>query len=138
MSYADNLTRFNLQSLQARREDHCRRLFSTVLSDQTHTLRALLTPENNSHYNLRTKRRFQRFVSKTNRFNNTFLPCVTTFSLFNHLIHFDSSIQLKYYTSILLHIVNSFLFYIYIYIYIYIMLQWNALQSWDCHLLMVK
>ena len=69
MSYADNLTRFNLQSLKARREDHCRRLFSTVLSDQTHKL---LPPENNSHYNLRTKRRFQRFVSKTNRFNNTF------------------------------------------------------------------
>ena len=76
MSYADNLTRFNLQSLKACREDHCCRLFSTVLSDQTHKLRALLPPENNSHYNLRTKRRFQRFVSKTNRFNNTFLPAM--------------------------------------------------------------
>ena len=76
MSYADNLTRFNLQYLKARREHHCRRLFSTVLSDQTHKLRALLPPENNSHYNLRTKRRFQRFVSKTNRFNNTFLPAM--------------------------------------------------------------
>ena len=76
MSYTDNLTRFNLQSLKARREVHCRRLFSTVLSDQTHKLRALLPSVNNSHYNLRTKRRFQRFVSKTNRFNNTFLPAM--------------------------------------------------------------
>ena len=56
MSYTDNLTRFNPQSLKARREDHCRRLFSTVLSDQTHKLRALLPPVNNSHYNLRTRR----------------------------------------------------------------------------------
>ena len=76
MSYTDNLTGFNLQSLKARREDRCRRLFSTGLSDQTHKLRALLPPVNNSHYNLRTKRRFQRFVSKTNRFNNTFLPAM--------------------------------------------------------------
>ncbi|KAK2555873.1 putative RNA-directed DNA polymerase from transposon X-element [Acropora cervicornis] len=65
MSYTDNLTCFNLQSLKACRDDHCRRLFSTVLP-----------PVNNSHYNLRTKRRFQRFVSKTNRSNNTFLPAM--------------------------------------------------------------
>ena len=76
MSYTDNLNRFNLQSLKARREDHCRKLFSTVVSDQSHKLRALLPPVNNSHYNLRTKRRFQRFVSKTDRFNNTFLPAI--------------------------------------------------------------
>ena len=97
MSYTDNLTRFNLQSLKARRQDHCRRLFSTVLSDQTHKHRAPLPPVNNSHYNLRTKRRFQRFVSKTNRFNLITLfnpPCVTNFSIFNHRIHFDSSIYL--------------------------------------------
>ena len=131
MSYTDKLTRFNLQSLKARREDYCRRLFSTVLSDQTHKLRALLPPVNNSHYDLRTKRRFQRFVSNTNRFNPLtaeralralidftpsnarrfyssmgnpldgkglitlfYPPCVTTFSLFNHRIHFDSSIYL--------------------------------------------
>ena len=76
MSYTDNLTRFNLRSLKARCEVHCHRLFSTVLSDQTHKLRALLPSVNNSHYNLRTKRRFQRFVSKRNRFNNTFLPAM--------------------------------------------------------------
>ena len=76
MSYTDNLANLNLHSLKARREDHCRRLFSTVLSDQTRKFRALLPPVKNSHCNLRTKRRFQRFVSKTNRFNNTFLSAM--------------------------------------------------------------
>ena len=94
MSYTDKLTRFNLQSLKARREDYCRRLFSTVLSDQTHKLRALLPPVNNSHYNLRTKRRFQRFVSNTNRFNP-----LTAERALRALIDFTPSNARRFYSS---------------------------------------
>lgn len=74
MSYAASLKRFNLKTLKARREDHCRKLFSTILSNTTNQLRVLLPPENTSHYKLRTIRRFQRLNCKTNRFKDTFIP----------------------------------------------------------------
>ena len=113
MSYTDNLTRLNLQSLKARREEHCRRLFSTVLSDQTHKLRALLPPVNNSHYNLRTRGGFSGSSPKQTVLITLFyLPCVTTFSLFNHRMHFGSSIYLYYYTFHFIEYCNLYIVYI--------------------------
>ena len=78
MSYQDNLDNLGLPTLYDRREELCKKLFDSIVSDSSHKLHHLLPPRNNSKYNLRNKRVHNLPRANTERFRRTFINTMLT------------------------------------------------------------
>ena len=74
LSYCDNLSMFNMDSLKGRRIEQCNKFFESIVSNPEHKLHHFLPPKNNCSYNLRRQRQFANPVTHTKRFSSTFLP----------------------------------------------------------------
>ena len=74
LSYCDNLSLFDIDSLKDRRIEQCHKFFESIVSSPEHKLHHFLPPKNNSSYNLRHHRQFSYPVTRTKRFSRTFLP----------------------------------------------------------------
>ena len=81
-SYQYNLGKFQLPTLQRRRQDLCYNEFRRITCDKTHKLHNLLPSEHQPKYDFRHKRTFNVVRSKTMRYQKTFISKMC--SLFNN------------------------------------------------------
>lgn len=81
-SYQHNMEKFQIPTLQSRRQDLCDNLFTKIICEKTHNLRNLLPPEHQPIYDFRHKRIFNVARSKTRRYQKTFIPMMC--NLFNN------------------------------------------------------
>ena len=74
MKYKEALEQGHLQSLYDRRENRSVRLFEQIEKDPNHKLKALLPNLNTCVNSLRTVRKYELPLTKTDRFKNSFIP----------------------------------------------------------------
>ena len=73
LSYLDNLSLFNLNSLKDRRIKQCDKFFEPIVSNTEYKLHNFLPPKNHITYNLRNQRQFVNPIMRTKRFSQTYL-----------------------------------------------------------------